>query len=319
MIRASIAFAGCLLVGGLSMGFAADRFLVRDEAAFAKLVSAEAPLEKLAGGFKFTEGPVWVAQPDAPDKGFLLFSDQPTDSIRKWSRSGGAVVHRQPADHPNGHTLDMQGFVVGCQQRLRRVSRLEKDFQTWTPLVSEWEGKKFSSPNDVVVKRDGTIWFTDPSYGLPKGEAKEMPGNYVFRFDPKTKDVRPIATDFDMPNGLCFSPDESRLYVADSGKPKHLRAFDVAADGSLTGGEVFATIDRGVPDGIRCDELGNVWSSAADGVHIFAPDGKLLGKILVPETVANLVFGGPDGKTVFLTASKSLYAIDVNVRGGDRK
>ncbi|HLL89517.1 MAG TPA: SMP-30/gluconolactonase/LRE family protein [Tepidisphaeraceae bacterium] len=301
------------------MAFAADRFVVRDEAAFAALVPPDAAVEKLAGDMQFTEGPVWVTDRGSPEGGFLLFSDQPTDSIRRWSRAGGATVFRQPADHPNGHTLDLDGRVIGCQQRPRRVARLGQDLKTWTPLIERWEGKRFNSPNDVVVKRDGTIWFTDPPYGLPKGQAKEMPGNYVFRFDPATGDVRPVATDFDMPNGLCFSPDESKLYVADSGKPHHVRVFHVAADGSLTGGNVFAVIDKGVPDGMRCDGLGNLWSSAADGVHVFAPDGKLLGKILVPETVANLVFGGPDGNTVFMTASKSLYAVHVNVTGADRR
>ena len=165
-------------------------------------------------------------------------------------------------------------------------------------LVDRFDGKKFNSPNDAVVKSDGTIWFTDPPYGLPKGETKEQDGNYVFRFDPKTKTTTLAAKDFDMPNGLCFSPDEKKLYVADSGKPRHIRVFDVQPDGTLTGGAVFCQIDKGVPDGIRCDAQGRIFSSAGDGVHIFSPDGKLIGKILVPETPANLCFGGTDGKTL---------------------
>jgi gluconolactonase len=188
-------------------------------------------------------------------------------------------------------------------------------------VVDSFEGKKLNSPNDAVVKSDGTIWFTDPDYGLKtnpqtkKKEGREQPGNYVYRHDPKTGKTTAVAKDFVNPNGLAFSPDEKTLYIADSGTPRHIRKFDVKADGSLYGGEVFCKIDQGGPDGIRVDRDGRVWSSAGDGVHIFAKDGPLIGKILVPEAPANLCFGGDDGKTLFITARKSLYSIRVAVAG----
>lgn len=185
-------------------------------------------------------------------------------------------------------------------------------------MVETFDGKKFNSPNDVVVKSDGTVWFTDPPYGLPKGAAKEQAGNHVYRFDPKTKAVTIVVKDADMPNGLCFSPDEKKLYLADSGRPRHIRVFNVSADGTLANGKVFAAIDKGGPDGIRCDADGRIWSSAGDGVHVFVTDGSLVGKILVPESPANLCFGGADGKTLFITARKSLYSIPVKVGGAAR-
>jgi len=187
------------------------------------------------------------------------------------------------------------------------VSVTEKDGMVRS-VVDTFEGKKFNSPNDVVVKSDGSYWFTDPDYGLGKNP-KEQAGNYVYRFDPKSKSITAVVKDFDKPNGLCFSPDEKKLYVADSGKPKHIRVFEVQSGGTLDSGKVFCTIDKGGPDGIRCDNGGRIWSSAGDGVHVFAPDGKLIGKILVPESPANLCFGGADGKTLYITARKSLYAI----------
>jgi gluconolactonase len=278
-----------------------------------KLVAPDAKVEKLAGGMKFTEGPVWVADAGAAGGGSLLFSDQPNDATMLWNESTGLKVHRQPTDHPNGHTLDLDGYVIGCREYAQKVIRFDRKLETFQTVVDSFNGKHFNSPNDVVVKRDGTIWFTDPPYNMPKGSTPQYGGNYVFRFDPKTREVKPVATDFNRPNGLCFSPDEKTLYIADSGKRRHIRRFTVSDDGSLTGGEVLCTIDKGVPDGIRCDERGNVWSSAGDGVQIFAPDGKLIGKILCPEAPANLCFGGPDGKTVYITARTSLYRIPVLV------
>jgi gluconolactonase len=181
-------------------------------------------------------------------------------------------------------------------------------------VVSDYNGKKFNSPNDVVVKSDRTVWFTDPPYGLPKGEKKEQDGNYVFRFDPKSKRTTIVATNCDMPNGLAFSPDEKKLYVADSsGARRDIRVYEVKGDGTLQGGTIFCRIDKGGPDGIRCDAEGRVWSSAGDGVHIFGTDGALIGKILVPESPANLCFGGANGRTLFITARKGLYSIPVRV------
>jgi gluconolactonase len=278
-----------------------------------RLVPPEARVEKTVGGMRFTEGPVWVARDRA-----LIFSDIPADQLKRWSdeddREGKLTTFREPSHQANGNTLDRDGRLVTCEHASRRVTRTEHD-GTVSVLVDRFEGKRFNSPNDVVVRRDGTIWFTDPPYGLPRGASRELEKNHVFRFDPATRDIRIVADDFDMPNGLCFSPDEKTLYIADSGTPHHIRAFNLSGDGRLANGRIFCTIDSGAPDGIRCDEHGNIWSSAGDGVHVFAPDGTLLGKIPVPETPANLCFGGDEGKTLFITARTSLYRITVNVRG----
>lgn len=283
---------------------------IRDATEFNKIIAPDAKLTKLAGGMKFTEGPVWLAQ----DGGSLVFSDIPANELKQWRAKGGLTSFRSPSQHANGNTLDRVGHLVTCEHSGRRVSIQIAD-GTLCTLVAHFAGKKFNSPNDAVVKSDGTVWFTDPPYGLAKGETKEQAGNYVYRFDPKTTATTIVVKDFDMPNGLCFSPDEKKLYVADSGQPHHLRAFEVQPDGTLTGGAVFCQIDKGVPDGIRCDVNGRVYSSAGDGIHVFSPEGKLIGKILVPETPANLCFGGADGQTLFITAQTSLYAIPLRVKG----
>jgi gluconolactonase len=274
------------------------------------LVHAGAKLQKLAGEMKFTEGPVWIDR----DGGYLIFSDIPADELKRWAMNDGLRTFRKPSHQSNGNTLDREGRLITCEHHARRVTRTEPD-GTVTVLVDSFDGKRFNSPNDAVVRSDGTIWFTDPPYGLPPGAARELEKNHVFRLDPQSKRIEIVADDFDMPNGLCFAPDERTLYIADSGKPHHIRAFDVITDGALKNGRVFCKIDAGAPDGIRCDDQGNVWSSAGDGVHVFAPDGKLLGKIPVPETPANLCFGGEDGQTLFITARTSLYSIRVNARG----
>jgi gluconolactonase len=275
-----------------------------------KLVAADAKVEKLAGGMRFTEGPVWTEA----DGGYLVFSDIPSNELKRWDAKNGLATFRADSHNTNGNARDREGRLISCEHSARRVTRTEKD-GSLTVLAERFDGKRFNSPNDPAVKSDGSIWFTDPTYGTPKGEAKELDGRFVFRLDPATRQVTKVATDFDMPNGLAFSPDEKRLYIADSGRPRHIRVFDVTPDGTLTAGRVFCTIDKGVPDGIRCDELGNVWSSAGDGVQIFAPDGKPIGRIPVPESPANLCFGGADGKTLFITAQKSLYAVPTLVRG----
>jgi len=293
------------------MGLArAAEFEVRDETEFKKVVPAGAKLERLATGLKFTEGPVWLAEAG----GSLVFSDIPADELKQWTPQGGLTAFRQPSFNANGNTLDRKGRLVTCEHSGRRVSIQEKDGPLRT-LVDRYDGRKFNSPNDAVVKSDGTVWFTDPPYGLAKGETKEQDGNYVFRFDPRTQATTLVAKELEMPNGLCFSVDESKLYVADSGQPHHLRVFEVQPEGTLRGGGVFCVIDQGVPDGIRCDAQGQIFSSAGDGVHIFSPEGKLIGKILVPETPANLCFGGVDGKTLFITARTSLYSLPLRVRG----
>ena len=297
---------------GVSLIATAAEFDIRDEAEFKKVVSADAKVEKLGGDMGFLEGPVW----NPADGGHLIFSDIPNNELKKWTKADGLTTFRKPSQNANGNTLDLQGRLTTAEHSGRRVSVTEKD-GTVRSVVDAFEGKKFNSPNDVVVKSDGTYWFTDPDYGLGKNP-KEQAGNYVYRFDPKSKSVTAVVKDFDKPNGLCFSPDEKKLYVADSGKPKHIRVFEVQRDGTLDSGKVFCTIDKGGPDGIRCDNAGRIWSSAGDGVHVFAPDGKLIGKVLVAESPANLCFGGADGKTLYITARKSLYAIPTLVTGAKR-
>ena len=299
------------LAGSCIFLVAAD-FDIRDEAEFNKVVAANAKVEKLAGDMGFLEGPVW----NPADGGYLIFSDIPNNELKKWVQTGGLTTFRKPSNNANGNTLDLEGRLTTAEHSGRRVSVTDKDGTART-VVDSFEGKKLNSPNDVVVKSDGTYWFTDPDYGLGKNP-KEQAGNYVYRFDPKAKSIIAVVKDFDKPNGLCFSPDEKKLYVADSGKPRHIRVFEVQSGGTLDSGKVFCTIDKGGPDGIRCDDAGRIWSSAGDGVHVFAPDGKLIGKILVPESPANLCFGGPGDKTLYITARKSLYAIPTSVTAAKR-
>jgi gluconolactonase len=282
-------------------------------AEFARCVAAGATVSKLAGDLGFLEGPVWLK-----DSGRLIFSDIPNDELKQWSANGGVTTFRKPSRNANGNILDASGRLLTCEHSGRRVSIEGKDGKV-TTLVDSFEGKKLNSPNDVAVRSDGTIWFTDPEYGLrtnpetKKKEGKEQAGNFVYRHDPKSGKTTAVVRDFVQPNGLAFSPDEKKLYVADSGAPRHIRVFDVGADGAVSNGKVFCTIDKGGPDGIRVDREGRVWSSAGDGVQVFAADGRRLGKILVPESPANLCFGGADGKTLFITARKSLYSIPVLV------
>ena len=296
----------------------AAEFQISDAAEFARCVPTGAKVEKLAVDMNFIEGPAWMKT-----GGFLVFSDIPKNELKQWSVATGVKTYRAPSQNANGNTLDLTGRLVTCEHSGRRVAVQEKDGTVRT-LVDSFEGKKLNSPNDVVVKSDGTLYFTDPDYGLKNNpttkqkEGREQAGNFVYRHDPKTGRTTALIRDFVQPNGLAFSPDEKNLYIADSGAPKHIRRFAVAADGTLSGGEVFCKIDVGGPDGIRVDQAGRVWSSAGDGVQIFSPAGVMVGKILVPETPANLCFGGTDGKTVFITARTSLYAIKVSVTGAAR-
>jgi gluconolactonase len=276
---------------------------------FSRCVDPAAVVRKLAGDMKFTEGPVWVPL----DGGHLIFSDIPADELKRWSEKDGLATFRKPSRNTNGNILDAEGRLVSCEHSGRRLSILEAD-NTLRTLVDRYEGKAFNSPNDLVIAKDGAVYFTDPDYGL-RGQPSEIGGNWVFRFDPKTKSLRVLVKDFDKPNGIALSPDGKLLYVADSGKPKHIRVFDVDAEGGISNSRVFCTIDKGVPDGIRCDADGRVWSSAGDGVRVFDPSGKMLGTIPVPESPANLCFGGTDGKMLFMTARTSLYAIEVRVKG----
>jgi len=302
-----------------------------DEPDFAGFVDTDAPPEQLCTGFIWTEGPVWFAETET-----LLFSDIPNNRIMQWTRSQGATEFLNPAEFTNGHIRDHDGRLVSCEHGGRRVIRRLKD-GTVEVIADNYQGKRLNSPNDLVMASDGAVWFTDPPYGIASSvegyKAKsELGNNYVFRVDPHSGDVAIVADDFDKPNGLAFSPDEKILYVADSGAimgahdpnfnadaPHHIRAFDVVDGRTLANGRLFVDIEPGVPDGLRVDTLGFVWTSAADGVHCYAPDGALYGKILLPEVVANLTFGGPDGSYMFIAASTSIYGVATTRRGASER
>lgn len=304
--------ATCALAA--TAGMAAAQVVSVEPAALAALVDPEAKVEKLADGMKFLEGPVWMG---SGGDGRLVFSDIPANELKAWSPATGLTVFRTPSNNTNGNTLDLEGRLVSAEHSARRVSRTAAD-GTVTTVVDSMDGKRFNSPNDVVVKSDGTLWFTDPPYGLPRGQPREMDGNHVFRHDPASGKTTRVSSRHDMPNGLAFSPDESLLYVADSGKPHNILVYEVKADGTLSEGRVFCTIDKGGPDGIRVDTAGNVWSSAGDGVQIFAPSGALIGRILCPESPANLAFGGEDGKSLFMTSRTGLYRVPVKIGAAKR-
>ena len=292
---------------------------------FRKLVLPYVHAEKLYTGCRWAEGPAWFAAGR-----YLVWSDIPNDRMLRWDETDGSVsVFRQPSMHSNGHTVDLQGRLVSCEHGSRCVSRTGFDGRRRV-LADRHDGKRFNSPNDVIVKSDGSIWFTDPSYGIDsdyEGDASpsEIGANNVYRLDPCSGRVTVAASDFAQPNGLAFSPDESLLYIADTGLthhiegPAHVRRFTVSGDGrSISGGDVFATCSAGLFDGFRVDVHGNLWLSAGDGVHCYASDGSLLGKILVPESVSNVCFGGPKLNRLFICATTSLYSVFLNTRAAPR-
>jgi gluconolactonase len=289
---------------------------------FRRYLLGNARLEQLVTGCRWTEGPVWVA-----DNNCLLFSDIPNNRVLRWIEGYGLSVFRQPADFANGHTRDHDGRLLTCSHGKRALCRTEPD-GTDTILAERFNGKRLNSPNDATVKSDGTIWFTDPHYGISSDyegarAEQELPCN-VYRFDPVTGHLRVVAEGIAGPNGICFSPDESRLYVADTGRfgdesaDRHIRLFDVLDDGTIANERRFHTVVPEAADGMRCDEDGNLWTSAGDGVHCLSPDAELLGKILVPERVANITFGGPRRNRLFICASTSVYSVYVNARGVQR-
>jgi gluconolactonase len=301
-----------------------NEYLIADRS-FTHLVSLNARLVKLWTGAAWAEGPVYFRDGD-----YLLFSDIPNNRIMRFvpdlsGLSGTVSVYRQPANNTNGHTRDREGRLVSCEHGARRVTRTEPDGRI-TVLADCWQGKRLNSPNDIVVKSDGTIWFTDPPYGILsdlegwQGEL-EYGGCHVFRLDPGTGRLDVACDDFVKPNGLAFSPDEKRLYVVDTGAshdphgPRHIRVFEVDEGNRLTGGAVLATCDVGLYDGLRVDTAGRIWTSAGDGVHCYAPDGALLGKILVPEVVANVCFGGLKRNRLYICGTTSLYAVYTHVNG----
>ena len=273
-------------------------------------------MQRLHTGCRWTEGPVYF-----PAGRYLVFSDIPNDRTLRWDETTGRVgVFRQPSGYANGHTRDREGRLVSCEQGNRRVTRTEHD-GTVTVLAERYRGRRLNSPNDVVERSDGSIWFTDPSYGIDSDyegyqAESEIGACHVYRVDPADGEVRIVADDFERPNGLAFSVDESRLYIADTRqKPSHIRVFDVTDDGALTGGAVFGTCDGGAFDGVRVDTAGRVWAAAHDGLHCFAPDGTRIGKLRMPEICSNLTFGGPRRNELYITASSSVYTLRVNING----
>jgi len=290
---------------------------------FRHLVNGSARFETLFTDCRWAEGPVWFA-----DGNYLLWSDIPNDRILRWIPGVGVSTFRSPAGNTNGHTRDRQGRLVSCSHGNRRVERTEAD-GTITVLADGYKGKPLNSPNDVVVKSDGTIWFTDPAYGIESDyeghkSPQEQAGCYVFRIDPNRGDLTLVADDFDRPNGLAFSPDESILYVADSAgggdrsRPHHIRALKVGANNRLGRSRVLIEINPGVPDGFRIDTDGNLWTTAGDGVHIYTSSGVLLGKIRTPRTPANVTFGGAKHNWLFIAASDSLHLLHTMANGVQR-
>jgi gluconolactonase len=289
---------------------------------FKELVLPNAELEVLGEGFRWLEGPVWFADHD-----MLLFSDIPNNRVMRWVE-GGVSIFRSLANFENGHARDIQGRLISCSHHGRSITRTELDGNV-TVLADRYNNKRLNSPNDVVVKSDGSIWFTDPPYGINTDyeggkQHSELAAN-VYRLDPDRGTLDIVADDFIGPNGLCFSPDESLIYITETGgqfdknPTRHIRVFNVAENGtSLHGGRIFHTIEPGYADGIRCDEDQNIWSSAGDGVHCISPEGDLLGKIRIDTTVSNMVFGGRNRSRLFICAGAMLYAIYTNTRGAVR-
>jgi gluconolactonase len=288
------------------------RFEIIDERF--RAVNGDEWLVQLWTGGRWTEGPAYF-----PAGRYLTFSDIPNDRMLRWDETTGAVgVFREPANYTNGHTVDRAGRLVSCEQGTRRITRTEHDGSI-TVLADRYDGKRFNSPNDIVEHSDGSLWFTDPSYGIDSDyeglrAPNEIGGCHVYRLDPATGEVRIVADDFDRPNGLAFSLDERELYIVDT-RRRHIRSFSVGDDATLSGGDVFAMCDAGGFDGVRLDHAGRVWSAAHDGLHCFDPDGTLLGKLHVPEVVANFTFGGRKRNDLFICASSSLYSLRVNVTG----
>ncbi len=287
---------------------------------FGNYLVGNAHLKVLARNrFDWTEGPVWFG-----DAGCLLFSDIPNNRIHRWSEGTGISTFRFPSNFANGHTRDRQGRLVSCEHGTRRVTRTEYDGSI-TVIADNFQGRRFNSPNDVIVKSDDSIWFTDPHYGIVSDyeghkSEQELPCN-VYRVDPATGEIGIVAGELACPNGLAFSPDETRLYVSDTARAydpdgdPHIRMFDLDGDDRLVDRGVFHRIDTGKSDGFRLDTDGNLWSSAGDGVHCISPEGELLGKVLVPEKVSNLCFGGRGRHVMFMTGFTSLYSIALNRRG----
>ena len=287
---------------------------------FLELIDRDTEIQKHWTGCEWAEGPVYF-----PEGDYVLWSDVPNNRILKFhAHSGVTTVFREPCNNTNGHFRDQQGQLVSCEHAANRISRTAPDGSV-TGLVDNWQGKRLNSPNDLVVKSDGTIWFTDPPYGILSNREgnqreSELEGNFTYRFDPKSKDLSIVDNVADRPNGLAFSPDETMLYLADTGEPKDITVFNVTKDSAtLSNRRLFAKVRPGAADGLRVDERGNIWTSARDGVQCYSPNGSLLGKILIPEqATANLVFGDKDGKRIYICGDTSLYSVRVKVAGAGR-
>ena len=289
--------------------------------AFEPCFVGHARVERLWTGARWSEGPAWFAAGR-----YLLWSDIPNERMLRWDETDGSVsVFRHASRNSNGNTVDRQGRLITCEHLSRSVTRTEHDGSV-TTLAREFEGRRLNSPNDVVVGSDGSIWFTDPSYGIltdyegVRAES-ELPC-HVYRLDPDSGALAIVADDFSKPNGLAFSPDERWLYVSDTGAthepdgPRHIRRLQVSDDGrSLGEGTLFATCTEGLFDGFRVDTEGRLWSSAADGVHCLSPDGTLLGKVRIPEIVANVTFGGAKRNRLFICGTTSLYSVYLTANG----
>ena len=288
---------------------------------FGRLVNSTAQLEKLFTGCRWTEGPAYF-----PASRYLLWSDLPNNRILRYDEEDGHVsVFRRPSNYANGNTVDRQGRLVTCEHLGRRVTRTEHDGRV-TVITNAWQGNRLNSPNDVVVRSDGSIWFTDPSYGIgddyqgARAES-EIGACNVYRVDGTTGAMSIVAGDFVRPNGLAFSPDETRLYIVDSGRteglenPTHIRVFNVDGDVRLAGGAEFAACDVGLFDGLRVDEAGRLWVSTGEGIECYEANGDLIGRIRVPEVVSNCVFGGQSRNRLFITAATSIYAVYLLTNG----
>ena len=289
---------------------------------FARYRVVNAPLQRLSTGHLWNEGPVWFG-----DGRYLLWSDIPNNAIMRWDEQSGAVsAYRKPADFPNGNTRDRQGRLLTCEHLQRQVTRTEHDGIV-TVLARQYEGKPLNSPNDIVCKSDGSIWFTDPPFGIlgnyeGRAATPELPTN-VYRLDPATLALSVVAGDINRPNGIAFSPDESKVYISENGiNPRLIHVYDVVAGGTrLTNKRLFVNCGAGTVDGYRCDVDGNLWcgwgmgSDELDGVMVFNPAGKLIGRIKLPERCANLCFGGVMRNRLFMAASQSIYSLYVNTQG----
>jgi len=277
---------------------------------FSLIVPEDTVLERIATGFQFTEGPVWNTT-----ENFLLFSNIPANRIYRWSSDLGVTVFREPSGNSNGLTYDKDHRLILCEHGNRRVSRIEKD-GVCTVLAKKFGNKRLNSPNDIVVKSDGTIYFTDPTYGI-KPQEQELLFQGVYRLNPVTEALTLLVRDFDSPNGLAFSPDERRLYVADSAK-RHIRVFDVNPDGTMSAGCVFAEIRSeipGNPDGMKVDVDGNLYVAAAGGVWIFSDEGENVGIVTTPERPSNLAWADEDLKSLVITARTSVFRVRLNIPG----